>query len=693
MKVCLVGAPAVTDFDDRELAESESVRLVAHQAPLGVLTLASLARNAGHELSLVDLDALYYEYLRSPDSERRQPFSAFAARHVSAGDFDLVGFGTLCSSFPVTLRIAEQVKASHPGRPIVLGGPQASVVDRATLEAFPWVDFVVRGEADHSFLAFLDAQTRERAPYAELPGLTYREGGEVVRTPNAPLVDDLDALPLPAFDLYPRAGADAHLPLELGRGCPYACKFCATNDFFRRRFRLKSSAAMLTQMRALRDAYGVTSFSLVHDMFTVDRRKVIDFCHTLLASGDGFLWSCSARTDRVDEELLELMYEAGCRGMFFGIETGSKSLQKTIRKNLDLDQAMEHIRIADRIGVETEVSLISGFAEETRGDLGDTLAFFMDSMRLRHADGNIGLLAPLAGTPIEVAHRHDLVLDDFHSDVSFQGWRQNRSDRQMILAHPEIFPNFYAVPMQHLERRFVHEVRELAVRGIEWFRRLLLFLHHDSGDLLSVVDDWLAWREEHGAGDPAEDAHIPYHVRPQFRDEFLAFVEQRYLPERASASDILRALLRYEHTFRGVQPVPEGEERARPVLRGASIPQPVAGIRWMRFPVPVPELDRALRGDLALDTLERQDVLLATAPSQPNRVRQLSPMLGDLLLACDGRGTVAELASGLQEGSASQGKAKGNLPEGVSALDACRFGLLTLWKQGFITDSSLREAA
>ena len=124
------------------------------------------------------------------------------------------------------------------------------------------------------------------------------------------MVTDLDTLPFPAFDLQPGMDALASFSLEMGRGCPFSCTFCSTNDFFRRRFRLKSPEKILAQMRRAKREYNATRFDLVHDMFTVDRKRVAAFCQTMLDSGENFLWGCSARTDCVDDELIDLMYRA-----------------------------------------------------------------------------------------------------------------------------------------------------------------------------------------------------------------------------------------------------------------------------------------------------------------------------------------------------------------------------------------------
>src|SRR5262249_27510085 len=152
----------------------------------------------------------------------------------------------------------------------------------------------------------------------------------------------------------------------------------STNDFFRRNFRLKSTEKMIEDMRYLKKTYGINNFSLVHDMYTVNRKKVVEFCEALLDIDEDFLWSCSARTDGVDSELLALMAEAGCRGIFFGVETGSRRLQRVINKKLDLDKAWERIADADRHQMNTAVALITAFPDEKREDLRDTIHYYVN---------------------------------------------------------------------------------------------------------------------------------------------------------------------------------------------------------------------------------------------------------------------------------------------------------------------------
>jgi radical SAM superfamily enzyme YgiQ (UPF0313 family) len=158
-------------------------------------------------------------------------------------------------------------------------------------------------------------------------------------------------------------------------------------------------------------------------MFTVDRKRVVAFCEALLESKEEFTWGCSARTDCIDEELIALMSRAGCRGIFFGIETGSVRMQKIIDKGLELSDSAERVRSCDKFKINTAVSLMAGFPEETMDDLRTTAAFFVDSLRYDHADPQLSILAPLADTPIQKQHKDSLVLDDDIAEMSYRGWR------------------------------------------------------------------------------------------------------------------------------------------------------------------------------------------------------------------------------------------------------------------------------
>src|SRR5215831_10252053 len=124
MKVCLVGAPTAHEFDDSSMGEEESLRAIAEHAPLGVLSLAAVLEERGLHPEVVDLNRLYYEFQRANLTKKEDDFSRFAASYFSDRQYDFIGFGSVCSSYPVTLRVACEVKRRHPGSVVAFGGPQ-----------------------------------------------------------------------------------------------------------------------------------------------------------------------------------------------------------------------------------------------------------------------------------------------------------------------------------------------------------------------------------------------------------------------------------------------------------------------------------------------------------------------------------------------------------------------------------------
>jgi len=504
------------------------------------------------------------------------------------------------------------------------------------------------------------------------------------------VIEDLDSLPLPAFHLCPHLKAAQYIPLELGRGCPFACTFCSTNDFFRRNFRLKSPQKMIEQMKAVRDAYQIRTFDLIHDMFTVDRKRVVAFCEALLASGEEFYWNCSARTDCIDEDLIALMEEAGCRGIFFGIETGSARMQSLVNKRLDLSQAMRMVECNNTHGIRTAVSLISGFPDENRSDLQDTVSFFVDSLRCDYAEPQLHILAPLAGTPIEVEYRDRLRFDNIISDMSYQGWRQSPPDLDLIRAYPDIFPNFYAVPTPGLDRQHLKELRDFLLNGAVRFRWLLIVLHQQVGDLVSVFDRWRIWRQHFAATAPSSPDGPPYYSSLSFRVDFLRFIQEEIYVTPRAGNAALGAILEYEleindssDSEKSAQA--EGSQGRRTAMNSSSIPVTSSTIRVKRAKRDYRALMQTMRRKEPFAEVPVQSVTLALRRAASGRldVIQLSDMSAQIVSMCDGTRSVKTISDELSS--------KWEGLDGIPPDKACLFGLEMLRAEGLIEVLSVAD--
>lgn len=410
------------------------------QPHLGLLSLVAVARAAGHEAAVYDPK---YDLIQGRLRLDASLYAAMAER-ILAGAPSAVGFTALGCNFHCVANVAAHVKRLRPEVPVLLGGPHATILHAEILARFAAFDVVVRSEAEATIVPLLERLGAREL--GDLPGISYRtSGGEVRANPDSPLVADLDGLPVPAYDCYPLAELGLRtIRVEAGRGCPFSCTFCSTASFFGRSYRLKSAARLLAEMDALHRTYGYTDFKLNHDLFTVNRKKVVEFCEAMLDRR--YTWGCSARVDCVDPELLDLMWRAGCRNVYFGIEAGSARMQAVSRKRLDLSLVEPTLDVTARLGMRTTTSFITGYPEEERDDQAATL-----DLAARYAcrpDGTttsqLHLLTPEPGTQLMAQYGDRLRYDGYVSDFNFP--QLDPGDDALIACHPLVFGNHHYFP-------------------------------------------------------------------------------------------------------------------------------------------------------------------------------------------------------------------------------------------------------
>ncbi len=690
MKVCLVSAPTANGFEDLGTAELPEVKSVHEHLPLGILSLAAVLQLHGITPEIVDLNDVFYAWLRNDLRSRKgMAFREFTAASLQAKSADLYGFSTICSSYPLTLLLCEDLKRRLPESVIVLGGPQASSVDVPTLESCPSVDLVVRGEAEETFPKLLQALAGNRNPQ-HIAGVSYRDGRRVARNRDAPVIEDLDSLPFPAFDLHPAVQTRTHLPLEFGRGCPYACTFCSTSAFFRRRFRFRSPTSLVAQMRSARERFNIHTFDLLHDSMTVNRNAVVEFCQEILKSGQSFSWGCSARTDQIDDDLIRLMARAGCYGIFFGVETGSSRIQKAIHKRLDLKAARRRVAFADRRKVETSVSFIIGFPEESKQDLAQTTDLLFDCLRSEYADPQVSILAPLAGSALYDKWRQTLLFDEVISELSFAGWQLNQDEHDFIANHPLVFPNFYSPQNPHFTRLYLDELAHFIGNGARRFRWLLLALSQNCEDSLSIFEHWRRFRERNtGKYEPV--AGKRYYSGTLFTSHFMEFVRRTYLDAANGAGGSISCLLSVIEQLDSA--LTQGHTpQAKPVsvqalvkLASSTVPIQKEGALLVKVPGDYREIIKRLKKRQALHGIALRDSFVVFRQNSPRRseVVEISSLAAKILSLCNGARSVREIAAEFEKNHSAW--------NGIPADQVCYYGLHALASQGLLATAQASE--
>lgn len=357
---------------------------------VGLAYLAAALRGEGLPVTVVD-------------GKLERVTSADVVARLTALRPRLVGLTAMTHEIVHVAGFAAEVKAALPEATVVVGGVHATALPAETLRDFPAFDAAVFGEGERT-LPELARALGEGADVGAVRGLAWRRGDEVVVNPSRPWLtgEELDALPRPAWDLFPPART---YPLLTARGCPFPCVFCARP--YGRQVRSRSTGAVVAEMLWLLETHGPGYVKVYDETFGLDRRRATALLDAFLEAGvpRRTRWWAMTRVSTADVALVEHMARAGCDYLGFGVESGSPRVLREAAKDVDLDKAVELVQAARRAGVTTEGFFIIGLPHEDRETAWETIRF---AARLRTDHVAFGVMVPYPGTAVfEMAKRGD----------------------------------------------------------------------------------------------------------------------------------------------------------------------------------------------------------------------------------------------------------------------------------------------
>src|SRR3989344_8222658 len=340
--------------------------------PLGIAQLSAVLKEGGHETKAVDLR-----------------ITRKLTQAVMEFQPDIISVSSYFSSIARLQKLCRFLK-SRFDTPIVLGGIHPSLYpitifdDNASTDYIldDSIDFVITGEGEVVFPQLLENLQKKK--FRNIPGLYYRKKNKWIKNKGRPLVEDLDKLPFPDFDIFelkyyvPNPKHYKRTPvmsMSASRGCTWGrCTFCWQShlDGY---YRKQSPERVVAEIKHAVERYGIKEIRFWDDTFLHKHSWILKFCELMIQENLDVIWSCHERVSVVTQNVLNKMAKAGCWQVLYGIESGYKALLQDVNKGITVEQAKRAVKWTQDAGMEARVSFILGLPNETPEMTEETIRF------------------------------------------------------------------------------------------------------------------------------------------------------------------------------------------------------------------------------------------------------------------------------------------------------------------------------
>ncbi len=307
-----------------------------------------------------------------------------------------VGITCLTPAKDLVDKIAVLAKKVNRDIKVIAGGHHPTFCPNETLQNDN-IDFVIRGEGETPLLHLMNGLKSGNPDLSIVPNLTYRNNGELVSNPEGPLIRNLDLLPVPDRSLVIDCDFNKYKSHFVGtaRGCPYACSFCSDRRLWHNRVRRRSVNNVIEEIKYLINTYDVEFVDFVDGTFTYDINYLREFCDSLIENKIRVKWRCTARYDNINDEVIALIKKANCSGLYFGLESGSERILKSINKKITLEGIVKASELVAKSGIFSITAIMLGLPQEEKQDIMSTLEL-MKKIKTNMFD--INCYVPLPGT-------------------------------------------------------------------------------------------------------------------------------------------------------------------------------------------------------------------------------------------------------------------------------------------------------
>ena len=341
--------------------------------PIGILHIAAVLRENNCLVKVLDMNA---EHVAVSDLQQ----------YLRGEHFDYVGIAASTTTINSVYKIAEICKTLYPSCKIILGGIHPSTSPNEVFEkGGSLFDYIARGESELTFKELIEGKEQE-----SILGLSYKKEGKIIHNISRHLLQNLDELPDPAYDILsleryrPTIGSYKKLPaihMVVSRGCPGQCTFCHSGsaNHFGKAVRYRSPGRIFNQIKHLHENQGINEIIFYDDNIITSKPFVTEFCNLLINSNLNISWTCFGRADFIrDLDILKLMKKAGCHQICVGIESGDETILKNIKKYIKREDAKRAVTLLREAKIDSRFAFMLGLPGETVETMQRTLDFALE---------------------------------------------------------------------------------------------------------------------------------------------------------------------------------------------------------------------------------------------------------------------------------------------------------------------------
>ncbi len=356
--------------------------------PYNLALLAAITEQVGHEAKIIDgeLEKISLDEI---------------VKRTKLYNPDIIVLTGMTPFYNIAVECAALLKKNNIKSDICVGGPHLTIMaEKAFNEEF---DFAFVGDGEESWIKFLEAK-ENKTSFDNVPGLLYREKGEVKKVKRAHSSKDLDSYPMAAYHLvdmrkYKIGTLKGKLPftsIMTFRGCPWKCIFCASDQLETTRILKRSIKSVVDEIQHIVETYNVKHFMVLDDVLTLVRKRSMEFCNEIINRNLNITFEGSTRANLLDEELIILMKKAGLIRLSFGLETVDEDMRKTMNKKVPLESYTAANALLNKHNIEALNSVMIGLPGETENNVWKTLNFLSKSKDVKQA--NFAIATPYPGT-------------------------------------------------------------------------------------------------------------------------------------------------------------------------------------------------------------------------------------------------------------------------------------------------------